>query len=257
MAIPALVLCGLTAPMWSCRGWSSALVFVRGAINSIDNPTRQSFVIEIVGCERVVNAVGLNSVLIHSARIFGPAGAGILIATVGVAPCFLLNAATFAAMIVALRSMDKAQAGPCAAIRRQRGRRAPRCATSAPSRRCAIPLAMMAMVGTLAFNFQVLLPLLARFTFDGGPEAYSVLAIAMAVGSIGGALFTGARGRIGDRMIVAAALGFGAAALLAAPPRRCRSRSPPWSRSAPPASPSRPGSTPRFSSAPSPRCAAG
>ena len=69
-----------------------ALVFVRGAVNAIDNPTRQSFVIEMVGADRVVNAVGLNSVLVHSARIVGPASAGILIATVGVAPCFLLNA---------------------------------------------------------------------------------------------------------------------------------------------------------------------
>ena len=76
------------------------LVFVRGSVNAIDNPTRQSFVIEMVGAGRVVNAVSLNSVLVHSARIVGPAVAGILIATVGVAPCFLLNTLTFAAMIV-------------------------------------------------------------------------------------------------------------------------------------------------------------
>ena len=139
-----------------------ALVFVRGAVNAIDNPTRQSFVIEMVGADRVVNAVGLNSVLIHAARIVGPAGAGVLIATLGVAPCFLLNAATFAAMIVALRGMDPARlTEPRATRDGERGgvRAALRYLRGEPA--LLIPLAMMAVVGTLAFNFQVLLPLLA------------------------------------------------------------------------------------------------
>ena len=67
-----------------------------------------------------------------------------------------------------------------------------------------IPLAMMAVVGTLAFNFQVLLPLLGRFTFDGGAAAYTALAVAMAVGSVAGALTTGARGRVSERLLVGA-----------------------------------------------------
>ena len=82
--------------------------------------------------------------------------------------------------------------------------------------RLAIPLAMMVVVGTLAFNFQVLLPLLGRFTFDGGAAAYTALAVAMAVGSVGGALVTGARGRVSDRLLVGAAAAFGLCALLAA-----------------------------------------
>src|SRR5215218_8574727 len=76
------------------------------AVNAIDNPTRQSFVIEMVGADRVVNAVSLNSVIVQAARIVGPAVAGILIAIVGVVPCFALNALTFAAMILALWRMD-------------------------------------------------------------------------------------------------------------------------------------------------------
>ena len=216
MAVPALTLWALTAggavEPWMVFG----LVFARGAVNAVDNPTRQSFVIEMVGSDRVVNAVGLNSVLIHSARIFGPAGAGILIATVGVAPCFLVNTASFAAMILALRSMDPArlEAAPRPDPEDGGVRAALAYVRSEPG--LAIPLAMMVVVGTLAFNFQVLLPLLGRFTFDGGPAAYSALAIAMAVGSIAGALFTGARGEAGERMIVAASAGFGIAALLVA-----------------------------------------
>jgi MFS family permease len=218
MAVPALVLCGMTASgavePWMVFG----LVFARGTVNSVDNPTRQSFVIEMVGADRVVNAVGLNSVLIHAARIFGPAGAGVLILTVGVAPCFLINAATFAAMIVALRGMD-----PCrlATPPRPEGdadsggvREALRYVRGEPA--LLIPLAMMAVVGMLAFNFQVLLPLLGRFTFEGGASAYTALAVAMAVGSVAGALTTGARGKVGERLLVGSAAAFGACALLVA-----------------------------------------
>ena len=219
MIFPALTLWALTATgavePWMVFG----LVFARGAVNAFDNPARQSFVVEMVGTDRLVSAVGLNSVLIHCARIAGPAGAGLMIATLGVAPCFLLNAATFAAMIVALRGMNagdldgppteerelSARGGVRAALRYVRGE---------PG--LLIPLAMMALVGTLAFNFQVLLPLLGRFTFDGGAGAYTALAVAMAVGSVAGALATGARGAVSDRLLVGSALAFGAFALLAA-----------------------------------------
>ena len=216
MAAPALALWCLTATGVVEPWMVFALVFARGAVNSIDNPTRQSFVIEMVGADQVVNAVGLNSVLVHSARIFGPAGAGALIATVGVAPCFLVNAATFAAMIVALRGMDAARlAAPVPHPDRGGGvREALAYVRGEPS--LLIPLAMMALVGTLAFNFQVLLPLLARFTYDGGAAAYTALAVAMAVGSVAGALTTGARGRVSERLLIVAAAGFGVFALLAA-----------------------------------------
>jgi MFS family permease len=217
MAVPALLLWGLTAS-GAVEPWMVfALVFARGAVNSVDNPTRQSFVIEMVGSDRVVNAVGLNSVIVHSARILGPAGAGIVIATVGIAPCFLLNAATFGAMILALRRMEAARLAQPEPEERheERGvRAAVRYVRGEPG--LLIPLAMMAVIGTLAFNFQVLLPLLGRFTFEGGAAAYTALAVAMAVGSVSGALATGARGRVGDRLLVAAALAFGLFALLAA-----------------------------------------
>ena len=208
----------------------------------------------MVGADRVVNAVGLNSVLIHSARILGPAGAGVLIATVGVAPCFLINAPTFGGDDRrAARRWTRRGSTPAAARRRRAGgvRAALRYVRAEPA--LLIPLAMMAVVGTLGFNFQVLLPLLARFTFDGGAGAYTALAVAMAVGSIGGALATGARGRVGERLMVGAALALRRSARCSPPRRRrCRSRSPPSSRSAPPASPSPPGSTRPCSSGASP-----
>jgi MFS family permease len=216
MAAPALALFALTASGVVAPWMVFALVFVRGAVNAVDNPTRQCFVIEMVGSDRLVNAVSLNSVLVHCARILGPAGAGILIATLGIAPCFLLNAATFAVMIFALRGMDPARLSEPTAP--ERGSEGVRAAIAYVRREpgLLIPLAMMVVVGMLAFNFQVLLPLLARFTFDGGATTYTALAIAMAVGSICGALTTGARGRVSERLLTGAAIAFGISALVAA-----------------------------------------
>src|SRR5919106_6564739 len=106
-ALPALALWGLVTS-GSVEIWMVyALVLARGAVTAVDNPARQSFVIEMVGPDRVVNAVALNSVTIHTARILGPAAAGAVIALLGVGPCFLLNALSFVAMIVALRTMDQ------------------------------------------------------------------------------------------------------------------------------------------------------
>jgi MFS family permease len=216
MAIPALTLWALTGAGVVAPWMVFALVFVRGAVNSIDNPARQSFAIEMVGSERVVNAVSLNNVLIHSARILGPAAAGLVIATLGVGTCFLLNALSFGAMIVALRAMEPAELRPAPVAARGRGaiRAALRYVMSTPT--LAIPLGMMAVVGTLGYNFQVILPLLARFSFDGGASTYTALAIAMGAGAVVGALVASARARVGPGLLVAAAFGFGAVALIAA-----------------------------------------
>ncbi len=216
MALPALALWGLTTADVVAPWMVYALVFVRGSINSVDNPARQSFAIEMVGAERVVNAVSLNSVLIHSARIIGPAGAGLVIATLGVGPCFAINALSFIAMIGALRAMEPGELGPAPRAAAGRGaiRAGLRYVVQNPA--LLIPLGMMAVVGTLGFNFQVILPLLARFTFDGGAATYTALAVAMAVGSVVGALAAGARGQAGPRLMIAAACGFGGVALIAA-----------------------------------------
>jgi MFS family permease len=193
-----------------------ALVFVRGCVNAVDYPTRQAFVMEMVGGERVVNAVSLNSVLVHSARIVGPAFAGVLIATVGVEPCFALNAASFAVMIFCLRGMDTKELSASELVPRQPGavRAGLRYVRSDPE--LWIPLGLMAIVGTLGFNFQAILPLLARFTFDGGPGAYAALVSAMGVGAVIGALVNGARGKVSPLLLAGAAIGFGALSLLAA-----------------------------------------
>jgi predicted MFS family arabinose efflux permease len=170
----------------------------------------------MVGADRVVNAVSLNSVIVQAARIVGPALAGILIATVGVVPCFAINALTFLAMILALWRMDpsRLQAAPPAAAEKGAIRAGLRYVFATPE--LMVPLALMALVGTLGFNFQVVLPLLAKFSFESGAMTYATLVSAMAVGSIAGALVNGHRGRTGSRLIAGGALAFGVAALLSA-----------------------------------------
>lgn len=215
MALPALLLFGLSATGEVTVWVVMALVLVRGTVLAIDMPARQSFVIEIVGADRLVNAVGLQSVLIHSSRITGPALAGLLIAGGGIELCFLLNGLSFLAMILALRSLDTARLAPAKLAGREPGavRAAFRYVTRVPA--LAIPLGMMAVVGTLGFNFQVLLPLIARETFGGGASSYSALVVAMGAGAVAGALVTGTRERIGERLLVGSALAFGVFALLA------------------------------------------
>jgi MFS family permease len=216
MAIPAVGLLAVTATGVVAPWMVFLAVFAMGSVNAIDNPTRQSFVIEMVGPDRVVNAVSLNSVIVQAARIVGPALAGVLIATVGVVPCFALNALTFLAMILALWRMDPARLHAAPPVRRERGaiRAGLRYVLRTPE--LMVPLALMALVGTLGFNFQVVLPLLAKFSFESGAMTYAALVSAMAVGSIVGALVNGHRGRTGPRLIAGGALTFGVAALWAA-----------------------------------------
>ena len=216
MAVPALVLLGLSTANVVAPWMVFALVFCRGAVNAVDNPARQAFVMELVGAERVVNAVSLNSVIVQAARIVGPALAGAMIAIVGVAPCFGLNVASFAAMLIALRMMDPAQLQAAPLARRARGQVRAAVAEVRRRRELRIPLLMMVVIGTVCFNFQVLLPLFARFTWHGTATTYALLTSAMAVGSLGGALLSGARARATPRLLVVAATLFGLSELLAA-----------------------------------------
>jgi MFS family permease len=216
MALPALALFGLVETGTVTAWMVFALIFLRGSVNAVDNPARQAFVFEMVGGDHVVNAVSLNSVIVHTARIAGPAAAGAVIAVAGVGPCFLVNALSFVAMLVALRGMDAARLHAVPAAVRAPGqlREALRYVRSTPALRT--PLLMMAVVGTLSFNFQVLLPLLARFTWHGTATTYAVLTSAMGVGSVIGALVSSARGRVSLLLLAGSSVAFGVLTLLAA-----------------------------------------
>jgi MFS family permease len=222
MALPALTLWILTSAGKVTPVVVYMLVFARGAVNAIDNPARQSFVMELVGRDRVVNAVSLNSLIVQSSRIIGPACAGAVIASIGIAQCFLINALSFGAMLIALKRIDPRRLHvadstlqtPDRAPGRGQLRDAIRHVRETPELK--IMLAVMALVGTLSFNFQVILPLMARFAFDGDATTYAALTSAMAVGAVIGALATGARRRVEPRLISIAAVAFGTFGLAAA-----------------------------------------
>jgi MFS family permease len=187
-----------------------------GVNNAFENPARQSFMLEMVGPEHLRNAVSLNSVLVNVARTIGPAIAGLLIATVGEGVCFLANAASFIAVIVSLLTLDLAAIHPSPPSGREPGQLREGLRYVKNNRELAIPLLMMALVGTLAYEFQVTLPVMARQGLHVGAAGYGFMTAAMGAGAVVGGLLVAAVGRTGLRPLVLASGAFGAVIGLAA-----------------------------------------
>ena len=161
-----------------------------GLNNALDNPTRQSFIFEMVGSSDVSNAVTLNSTEVNLARIIGPAIAGIMIASIGLALCFFINAISFVAVLICLYIMNADELYTHEAIRRAKGqvREGFRYVWSTPLLRDV--LIMLAIVGTFVYEFQVSLALMARYTFHGNATDFALLMSAMGLGSVIGGLAT-------------------------------------------------------------------
>jgi MFS family permease len=215
MGVQALIL-GLLTVTHSVRLWEiGALAALLGLNNAFENPARQSFMLELVGSESLRNAVTLNSVLVNVARVIGPAVAGVLIATVGEGPCFLLNAASFIAVVASLVTLDRAAINPSPPSGREPGqlREGLRYVRRTPE--LGVPLAMMALAGALAYEFQVTLPVMAREGLHVGATGFGFMTSAMGVGAVIGGLFVANKGRTGLPTLVLAASGFGVVLLLA------------------------------------------
>ncbi len=201
---------GLLTATGAVRLWTVFLFAgLLGCVNVVDNPTRQSFVQEMVGPDHVANAVSLNSVVMNGARVVGPAVAGGLIATVGIAPCFFVNAGSYLAVIAALALMRKGELGAPAVVRRAKGQVRQGLRYVWRTHELRNPLLMMVVIGTLAYEFQVTLPLVAKHTFHGGPGTYGAMLACMSVGAVVGGLVVASRGRPGHRTLTLAAIGFG------------------------------------------------
>jgi len=216
MGVQALVL-GLLVVLGSVRFWQVCLLAViLGLNNAFENSARQSFVREMVGRDELRNAITLNSVTVNAARAVGPGIGGILIATVGTGVCFLLNAGSFVAVVTSLLMMDRSALRPSTPAPRAAGqlREGLRYAAGVPT--IAVPLAMMSLVGLLAYEFQVSLPVLASHTFHGDSETYGFMTASMGIGAVVGGLFTAARGRTGIRPMIIASTGFGLGILVSA-----------------------------------------
>jgi MFS family permease len=216
MASLALVLGVLTAT-GAVRLWMVyVLALLLGCATAFDMPTRQAFVSEMVGPDRLTNAVGLNSAVFNSARVVGPAVAGVLIAVVGIAPAFLLNAVSYLAVIAGLLAMDPDRLHRLPPVDRAGGqvRAGLRYVWSNPVLRSTI--ALVAVVGALGLNYRVALPLLARFTFGGSASAYGALASIMAAGAVAGALAAARRSRPSRTLLLGSVAAFGVLSFVAA-----------------------------------------
>ncbi|MDA8058577.1 MAG: MFS transporter [Actinomycetota bacterium] len=209
MGVQALALGVLTLAGTATFADISVLAVVLGLNNCFENPARQAFVLEMVGAGDLRNAVSLNSTLVNAARAVGPAIAGVFIATVGTGWCFVANAVSFVAVVVSLVTMDVRSLEPTPPAQRQKGQLREGLRYVARTPELGIPLLMMGLVGMLAYEFQVTLPVAAQRVFHGGSESYGLMTAAMGIGAAVGGLVSAARGRTGIRSLVVTAVIFG------------------------------------------------
>jgi MFS family permease len=216
MGVIALVL-GLLTVTHVVTLWEVYLLAVLlGLNNTFENPARQAFVLEMVGPKDLRNAVSLNSVLVNVARAIGPAVAGLLITLGGTGVCFLINAASFGAVVASLYFMDLSALQPSRPTVRGKGQLREGLTYIRHEPELFVPLVMMALVGCLAYEFQVVLPVLAKATFHGGAQEYGFLTGAMGIGAVVGGLWVAARGRTGLKAMVTTSFIFGVVILAAA-----------------------------------------
>ena len=207
----------VTVATHSIRLWIVYLLAIAlGFVNVFDNPARQSFISEMVSAQDLPNAVTLNSVAMNMARVFGAALGGVIAAAIGLALCFACNALSFAAVLVSLAAMRTSELFPAKRVAKDKHqvRQGLRHVRSTPE--LFIPLIMIAVIGTLAWEFQVSLPLMASKVFHGGAASYGVMASVMGGGAVVGGLISAARSRPRARALCLAAVGWGIAILAAA-----------------------------------------
>lgn len=206
-------LLGLAVGFHFVQTWEVFVVVLAfGLINVVDGPTRQAFVPEMVGFRQLPNAVALNSSVFNGARVVGPAVGGILIATVGTALCFDLNAISYLAVIWALLLMRPQELHITARSRTASGTLAQireGAVTARHTPEVLLVILMMLVVGTFSYNLSVLIPALARQGLHVGAAGFGLLSAALGVGALLGALGIAYSGRATVRALLAGCAVFG------------------------------------------------
>lgn len=187
-----------------------------GFVNVFDNPARQALIAELVPRPLVRNAVALNSVMVNIARIAGASAGGLIASVLGLALCFDLNAASFGAVVISLALMSTAQMFPAVRETREPGQVRAGLAYVRTETELLIPLLMVAIVGALAWEFPISLPLVARGDFHGGAGTYGAMTAIMAVGAVVGGLITASRKQVRQRALALASIGWGISITVAA-----------------------------------------
>ena len=191
------------------------LAIALGLVNVFDNPARQSFISEMVSAGDLPNAVTLNSVAMNMARVFGAALGGVIAAAIGLALCFALNAVSFGAVLISLAAMRRGELFPAKRITKEKRQVRQGLSYVRQTPELLVPLLLIAVVGTLAWEFQVTLPLMATKVFHSGAAAYGLMASVMGAGAVVGGLISAARSRPRARALCLAAIGWGIAILAA------------------------------------------
>lgn len=193
-----------------------ALALGLGAVSAIDYPTRQTFVLELVGKGGLTNAVTLSTAEFYLARVAGPSLAAFIIATFGMAACFALNAASFGAVVIMLYFMRNREIYPAPRVKNMRGQLRAGLRYVWRSRMHRYILLMMGIAGALTYEFSVNLPLLAQFTFGGGAKTLAALSAAVGLGSGIGGVLVAQRTRATGKMLAVSAFFLGVTIMLTA-----------------------------------------
>ncbi len=225
MMVLAFVLAGLTltgvVEVWMIV----VLALLLGCANAVDMPVRQAFVIEMVGREDVANAVALNSAMFNTARIVGPAIAGLTIAAIGIGAAFVVNGLSFVAVIAALLAMRDAELRPVTlgpvphSVREVADSLADGLRYVRRTPVVLLAVVVVGVVSTAGMNFTVVLPAYARDVLGQGAAGYGLLMSSLGVGSVVAALALAVRGRATPWAIVGGAILAGLAEIAMAPTR--------------------------------------
>jgi len=204
------VLLGTVAALGIVQVWMVyVLAFGLGIVTALDNPARRAFVPEMVPKADVPNAVGLNSTVFTASRVIGPAIAGVVIASFGVAWCFLLNGVSFIAVIWALFAMRPTELRTPTVVPRAPRQLRDGLRYAWGNRPVRLALLITSIVGLFAFNYQVVMPSLARDEFGGNAATFGIMMAMLGLGSLAGALWIAHFGRASTRILVLATIALG------------------------------------------------
>jgi MFS family permease len=204
------VILGILALTGAVRIWYVYLLALAlGVVTAVDNPTRQAFAAEMVGKNAVPNAIALNSAVFNLARITGPAVAGLVISVAGTPVTFLINAASYGAVLAALKLMRPAELHAAEPVRRAKGQLRDSVSYVRARPELWMPLMCVFFVATFGMNFQVTNALMSRQVFHTGAGAFGIASAVYALGALGGALLAARRVRPGLRLLLATAGAFG------------------------------------------------
>lgn len=200
------------AELWMVYGFALAL----GVVTALDAPARQTFVTELVDDQHINNAVALNATSFQTARLIGPAVAGVLIAALGSGPVFLINAASYVGVLLALVAIRPSRLIPAPRLTKAKGqfRDGLRYVRSRPD--IVVVLWMVFLVGTFGFNFPIFISTMATVEFGQSAAEFGLLSSFMAAGAVTGALLAARRERARFGVIIAASAAFGVVGVAAA-----------------------------------------